>query len=290
MNLKILSGALVFVVLLGVSVFPTDMEGEYRMYLLDRQTGEISEHQPVVVTFTISKNEDETFSVNRTIETAREFWDASLAEQIKSADAKGFHGKVEELRSQKFEDSYKKSSEIATDVVVNGTNLSFSFNALPGVKNDDVTAISMYGKGPWVVSYDVNVENGEIIGYFANDIPPTTPIMVYGKIIDLALLDSDVKENQIDEINLLDHPVSRANEQDDFEGVYRVFSIDRLTQATDNEGYTVTLSISKNKDGTYSAVETVVRDEEYWDANIAKEIDKAEGVIRNYDEYELGFV
>ena len=276
MNLKMLGCASVLVVLLGVSAFPTDVEGEYRMYQLDRQSGEISEDQPVIVTFTISKNEDETHSVVRTIETAREFWEASIAEQIKSAEAKGFHDKVKELRSQKFADSYQKSSETATNVVVKGSSLYFSFNALPGVEVDNVTAISMYGNGPWLVSFDVNVENGEIIGSFANNFPPTTPTMVYGTLINVALLESEVNEKQIDEITSLDHPISRSKKQDDFEGVYRVFSIDRLTQASDNEGYTITLSISKNKDGTYSAVETVVRDEEYWDANIAEEIDRAE--------------
>lgn len=288
MSLKALGGsALVLLVLHGVQVLPAEIEGEYRMYQVDRQTGEISEEQPVVVTLTISKSKDGEFSVVRTSETARTYWEASIAGQIRGAVEKGFHSEADELRNQKFEDFYKKSSEIATDVEVNGTNLSFSFNALPGVENDDVTAISMYGNGPWLAAYDVNLENGEIIGSFSNNIPPTTPRMVYGKLIEFALLESETKKTQIDEISSLDDPVSRSNEQDDFEGVYRVLSIDRLTQTSDNEGYTITLSISKNKDGTYSVVETVVRDQEYWDANIAKEINRAEELAETMTRVSL---
>ena len=111
------------VVVVGARVFPAEIEGDYRMYIIDRKSDEIAEDQPSIVTLSIRENDDGTLSVVQSSKPSRAYWDDMIAGQIRRAEAQGYHGIVDKLRSQKFEDIYAESIETATDVELKGTSI-----------------------------------------------------------------------------------------------------------------------------------------------------------------------
>ena len=152
----------------------------------------------------------------------------------------------------------------------------------------------MYGKGPWLRSYEVVVENGEVIGTSTSNIPPKTPIKVYGKIIDAALLQAENIANSVNENIVHDPPEPSNSPVVDIEGKYRVLSVDRATFVADNVGYSVTFTITKQEDGSYSLIEDINRDRKYWEASIKKEIQKiqqeADAMKENLQSLPAGVV
>lgn len=269
--------------LCSLCTIAVDITGNYRIYEVDGDTGEATLDSPSIAIYTISQNSEGVYSVVQLNATSQTHWEAMVFEQIQSAENSGFHGEADKLRAQKFEDVFTRSSIAAFNVQVEGNQVSFSIPALPDVERDDETAIAVYGKGPWLTNYEVQIENGEMKGTKTNTILPHGPFTVYAKFIDADLDDLIAEETAfIQEHSVLAQEFSPQREPADIEGVYRIHSVDREARIKKNEGYAITLRITKDKDGIFSVVETIEREREYWDSIIEaelKQVDENMGIF-----------
>ena len=189
--------------ILGLTLFSIhsigdDVVGTYRIYQVDRESGEISKSEGINSRISISKEDDGSYAAVATSEVSKETWEKAQAVLkdvfeglspdvkksvegygalicgVKPSETEGMFDKAaDHIVNEEYKyENLAKTVETALEVIVDGNNVTILFPFPEGART---TPQNSDGEQEVWTTYEIVIENGELNGKIIDSLGPDLP-------------------------------------------------------------------------------------------------------------------